>query len=523
MTNERRFSLLTDPLIHVRDADGNHRGATLPQVLAALAADEVIAFEALQPHQRQAWYCFLVQLGAIALARTDAEQMPSYPEGWRRLLLSLTKGKEAPWCLVVEDVSRPAFMQPPVPEGSLKEAGYRNDVASPDELDMLVTGRNHDVKMRRVADPRPENWLYSLLTLQTMEGYSGAGNYGIVRMHGGYGSRPQVGLAPGLSWGERFLRDVALLDAARAHIARRYGYSTDGPALLWTLPWHGARDSSIPFTDCDPLFIEICRRVRLCLGKDGIHCWRATTKASRVEAPDELKGVTGDPWTPIDKAETKALNVGADGFTYARLQAILLRGDYEAPPTMHPSAAEDNGGYLVATALARGQGQTEGFHHRVVPVPARAMRIFRTDSERERLGQVAEERVQTAARVASNVLRPALRALVGAGVGRNVDSEKLRPWLRAFDADVDDIFFENLWAALDLPEQEARRRWQERLRDFARRHLEGAIGSVPLPSIHRYRAISAAESTFELCARRVLDELSIAQEQEEDRERLPSC
>jgi CRISPR system Cascade subunit CasA len=56
-------------------------------------------------------------------------------------LLKLADGSEAAWHLVVDDVSQPAFMQPPVPEGSLEEAKYSSDIQTPDELDMLVTSK----------------------------------------------------------------------------------------------------------------------------------------------------------------------------------------------------------------------------------------------------------------------------------------------------------------------------------------------------------------------------------------------
>jgi CRISPR system Cascade subunit CasA len=49
----------------------------------------------------------------------------------------------------------------------------------------------------------PEHWFYALLTLQTMQGFLGAGNYGISRMNGGFASRPSVGLAPSDRWGMR--------------------------------------------------------------------------------------------------------------------------------------------------------------------------------------------------------------------------------------------------------------------------------------------------------------------------------
>lgn len=523
MTETCQYSLLTDPLLRVRNADGERCGATLPGILSGLVGGEIVSFEALQPHQRQAWHSFLVQLAAIALARTDTGELPEDAGRWAEMLLELTGGEEAPWCLVVPDVSRPAFMQSPVPEGSLEEAGYKSDVGTPDDIDMLVTSKNHDVKMRRVTHPRPEHWIYSLVTLQTQEGFLGRGNYGIVRMNGGFGNRPMVGMVPGLEWSVRFARDVGILVSARGHLVENYGYASEGPALLWLIPWDGAKSSGIPLEECDPLFIEICRRLRFDATGEGLRCCRANTKAARVAAPDDLDGVTGDPWTPVNKSESKALTVAAGGFSYRLLKDILLSGEYVASPAMDKDGLEEDGGFLVATTLVRGQGKTEGFHHRVVPVPAKAARIFGEPSRREKLALRAQQRVEVAATVQRNVLYPALRALLSAGSDEQVDSARLRRWTDAFDAAIDDVFFDDLWDAIDRPPQQARRRWEERLHRFARQQLENAIGACPLPSIRRYRAISTAESIFHGAARNQLTELFEDTEQEEEHEPIAGC
>ena len=52
---------------------------------------------------------------------------------------------DEPWQLVVDDITKPAFMQPPA-SSKAKEQEYKAAVATPDELDMLVTSKNHDLK-----------------------------------------------------------------------------------------------------------------------------------------------------------------------------------------------------------------------------------------------------------------------------------------------------------------------------------------------------------------------------------------
>src|SRR5690348_16715206 len=68
------YNLLTEPMVGVMRNDGA-AAATLPEVLAALANGEPLEFTALQPHQFHAWHAFLVQLGALAVFRSGAEEV----------------------------------------------------------------------------------------------------------------------------------------------------------------------------------------------------------------------------------------------------------------------------------------------------------------------------------------------------------------------------------------------------------------------------------------------------------------
>jgi CRISPR system Cascade subunit CasA len=167
---------------------------SLPGLIALLAQDKVDGYPALRPHQAPAWHMFLVQLAALALHRAGEAQLPESEEAWTQLLRGLTAEfpNDEPWCLVVEDQSKPAFMQPPVPAGMELKA----QVPTPDALDLLITSKNHDLKQGIAQKAEVQDWIYALVSLQTSEGYGGAGNNSIVRMNGGFSSRPMVGLAP---------------------------------------------------------------------------------------------------------------------------------------------------------------------------------------------------------------------------------------------------------------------------------------------------------------------------------------
>jgi len=496
------YSLLDDALFRVRMPDDAVENRTLPDILARLSTKNLLSFEALQAHQQQAWHSFLVQLAAMAAARQTGVTRPDTAAGWRDALVGLADGDEAAWHLVVADVSRPAFLQSPVPEGSLDDVGYKADVPTPDQLDVLITSKSHDVKARRIRHPEPEHWIYALVTLQTMEGFLGRGNYGIVRMNGGFGNRPFLGVANELSWGARFRRDLDVLIAERETLAERY--TLDGAALLWTEPWDGAKDSAIPLDACDPYFLEICRRIRFQDDDGDLVCWRANTKGQRVDAPDSLNGDTGDPWTPIEKSDGKALTLSGEGFTYERLQDIVFEGEYSRPPALQFRDTDDDNLYLVARALVRGQGKTKGLHHRIVPVPNEALPALRKKSEREQLAQRAQNRVERVQEVQRSVLYPAIGTLLGGGDTDAIEFEDVAPWLDAFDRTVDARFFEALWASVDMSDREAREHWESLLWEEAQTQFDDAEDHAPNSSTRYWRARSSARSIFHGAARDTL-------------------
>lgn len=495
-------SLLDDPLLRVRHQDRSVQGQSLPKILHRLTQEDIRSFEALQAHQQQAWHSFLVQLAAMAVARGTGGTPPGTATAWRDALIELAGGDEAAWHLVVADESKPAFFQSPIPEGSLDDAGYKADVPTPDQLDVLITSKSHDVKARRIRHPSPEHWIYALVMLQTMEGFLGRGNYGIVRMNGGFGNRPFLGFANDLSWGSRFRRDLDVLLSERETLSERY--TLDGPALLWTAPWDGAKDGAIPLGDCDPYFLEVCRRIRFQEENGTLVCWRSNTKGQRVDAPDSLNGDTGDPWTPIEKSGSKALTLSGEGFTYERLQEIVFEGEYTRPPALQIQETDNNNMYLVAQALVRGQGKTEGLHHRVVPVPGRATPSLRRKSKREQLAQRAQSRVERVQEVQRSILYPAIGTLLGGGDADAIDFDDVAPWIDAFDRAVDARFFESLWASVEMGDSEARRHWESLLWDEAQTQFSDAEDHAPSSSTRYWRARSSARTIFHGAARDTL-------------------
>lgn len=510
--SEPSHDLLEDDLlgVSVRGESSEYR-RTLPEIFESLAAgDAITSFTQLQAHQSQAWYCFLCQLAAIALERAGLEAVEAASGRWTELLLELTDGQREPWCLVVPDLHEPAFMQPPVPEGEW--SALEKSAWHPDDLDLLVTSTNHDVKITRMERPDPAHWLYALVSLQTMANFGGFGNYGVARKSSGYSGRPFVGLAPGLGWGERFRRDVGVLLDERDGIASEHGFEPDhGVALLYREPWDGT--DSLPIDQLDPLFIEVCRRVRLKPTGAGMVARRTTSDTRRVAAK-ELTGNVGDTWTPVEVSDGTALNVSGSGFHYQLVADLLLSGEYRRGAAAKVRSEDPDELYLICQALSRGQGQTNGLHERIVPIPGHVRRRLMEGEGREELGERAKQRIEVVDTVQTKALRPALCALYqGDPESLDFRDDRPRPWLDRHDERIDRVFFERLWEHADLSSAEASDAWAEEVFEIAGELLEEAIQRAPVPEPRRYRGWAGAERIFAGARRRLLD---VGSEHDED-------
>lgn len=496
------YNLLDEPLLGVEDQDGHRANVTLPGLLARLSHGTSTALTSVQSHQQHPVHAFLVQLAALALVRADEDKIAHGEAAWRALLLGAARkdgaGAEA-FTLVVGDLSKPAFLQPPVPEGRLDEVLKSQHTGPGAELDVLITSKNHDVKMDRVEHPSVEHWIFALLTLQTTQGFLGAGNYGIARMNGGFASRPCVAFAPAEGAAPRFLHDVRALIGARAQLAKTFG-AKGQLGLVWCAPWNGA--TSLGFRDLDPFFLEICRRIRLRVASDGtLIAHRGSSKAARIDAK-ESNGNTGDAWTPVARKDGKALTMSEEGFHYRRVQDLLF-GDWEVGAA---GKADPKGGdrLWVGQVLVRGQGKTGGYHERWVPVPGKVRLSFSQPSAREKLGKRAQDWVQLAADTRLKILKPALLTLLqGAPEKLKFDDDRANSYLGRFDAALDDEFFSLLFEHADAAPEEADAVFQKTLAALAEIELRCAVESLPVPSARRWRAEAKADRVFFGAARKL--------------------
>ena len=494
------YNLLTRPFIRTAP----HGAMTLPGVIAALARDEVEDFPALRPHQSPGWHMFLVQLAALALHEADRRDIPEDEVTWAALLRGLTPGftEDEPWCLVVEDATKPGFLQPPVPTDVI----LKKDVPSPDALDLLITSRNHDLKQAVARDAKPEDWVFALISLQTGEGYGGKRNQGIARMNGGSSSRCLFALAPRSGSaddkamtprpGAWFRRDVRVLLETREAELNDYSYpeyrKTGGIKLVWLEPWPEGKQLHIK--DLDIWFIEVCRRIRLRPSGETLAAQKGTSKATRIAAK-HLNGVLRDPFAPVHKTDNKSFTLGGGDFDYRKLTELILSGNWKRPLLARPASFESEGEtlLLVAQALARGNSKTEGFKSRILPIGGKVSRAL--GPRRVELHELADSQMQII-ETFDKALRNAL-ALIAAGGDREKVSKdhyaQAQDARNRLDQEADAIFFEYLWKRFETQENDD---FAKVLFDKAEQIFEAARPTIPCVSIFRPRAEARAERVF---------------------------
>jgi CRISPR system Cascade subunit CasA len=492
--------MLTERILIVETAEGK-LAANLPEALARLCDQTLIGFDGLAAHQRHAWDLFLFQTAAMALVRTgetadldddDTWRHLANPDAWRDRLMALTPGCPGAWSLVVDDLTQPAFMQPPIGAGSL--AGYAIAGQTPDEIDVLVTSKGHDVKAARASAAQPRDWLFALCALQTTQGYSGRGNFGIARMNGGFASRPMVMLTPSQDLPTRFRRGVQAALTARAEALRLQDgdYCDAGSPLLWLTPWD--REEGLYLADLDPLFVEICRRIRLVRNAAGqIAAWGRPSEGARVAVPKETKGKLGDAWTPVSLKDSAALTVGAGGFDYRLVNRLIATQEFKRPAAMVPHPADHGALWLHAAVLVRGQGKTEGFHERWLLIPAKAAPLLATET----IDHLSKSMINDADS-AKKALRFGLQSFLQGGPEKiDFKDSRPQPWSETLDQEIDRIFFGHLFTRAEDPEDSARTdAWRHGLCTVTRNLFNQATDRLDPPQSRRERARAVASRIF---------------------------
>ena len=491
-----QYNLLSEPLVTV-----SHRGGslkrTLQEVFADLANDQVDDFPFLRPYQRHFWHATLCQIGAIAMVNSNLTEPPKTSIRWLEIIQDLTREEfpgDEPWNLVTPDVTKVAFLQPPATTPS-KAREYSKTLETPDEMDLPVGSKHHDIRESSIRRATPELWLFALVARQTGGGFDGNRLYGISRMNSGTGNRHGFGLTPSTRWGPHIIRDLSIL-------AQEYQGADVRDLLLWTRQWDGTKQEEIPLPALKPqaLYVEISRRIRLEENAEGnLGARYATSQGTRVQAK-ESKGMTDDPWT-ITETE-KAVTVASTGFGYRELTRYLEPERYNLPTLAKPQASEGNDGmHLVARTVVRGQGKTEGYHERAIPLRRKTAGMLRTQAGRADLHNTAKERLEAIGEVQS-ILGHAVKTFLqngrSDGKTKKEHQDAINSARRRLDLTVDEEFWYYLQEELDSEEPEkTRSEWTHHtLIPEARSVLDSICRSGLCHQTERYKATTQALDLF---------------------------
>jgi len=477
MEDEWQGNLLTEKMFSVRTC-GVNRKETLAGVLFRLMNREDLEFLRVRPHQEEAWFAFLVQLGALCedLGINPLASVKDFQEA----LFALADYFEPSWCLLTSP-AYPAFMQP------LCEKGWGNDAwTTPDDIDVLITSRAHDVKPRLMVHPELEDWVYALVSVQTTWGYGGAGNYGCLRNRGPYSARMFARIVPtSQSTSDSFRREVYLWQKQRDHI-RSLGLKGNA-SLLWTIPWSGLEEEAIDVKDLNPFFIEVCRLYKLVKGEDGrIVCLRRSAKATRIK---RTISDVGDIWAPILVEGSERLPCALSEAPGLRKMVQIL---FEADASASLIVQDEDG--PCPTLQIRGvsrdpsrQGMTVGYVNVEIPLP------YTSDDERVRMGSRVTTWL-TYVNEAQKFFRSLTKSYAKAEFGAGNDSElkMTSGWMVRLDQRIMDCFWSTLRATKNMEDEDALRQWQGMLASLLKEATRELCETAPVSTSRHYQSVAFA-------------------------------
>ena len=499
------YNLLEDPVVTIRTNNGLETLA-LPGVYTALVGDRTEDFPRLRPHQSHPWYAALCQLGTIAMVNAGISDPPRDEGAWRGMLRALTADflNDEPWHLTWPDITQPAFMQPAASSDD-KRGNYNSTFETPDTLDVLVSSKRHDIKGGVMRSPRPEHWLYALVTQQTGDNSAGAGStmHGVSRIANQAGNRHGFSLAPSMRPGRRFVRDVSIL------VEEHWNTNVSG-SLLWLLPWNGSAAESIPFDamNAPTLYVEICRRIRLDMHDGRILATRASTRGPRIDAK-ALNGLTGDPWCIEEREQARAVTITRRGgeFQYGRIARYLDTTEHRLPILAQYHANYDTPeAHLVAYALTKSQGKTEGLYGRDINMSRgrRGSMASRLDNGpfQADLHRLVKRRVEIISDV-MDILGHAIKAFmedgIVAGTSASSTTSARQRSRKRLSSIIDDCFWDHVQYELDADDSNAVvAEWATKwLVPEARKQLLDVMQAKNQHHTKRFKAEQAAEGIFD--------------------------
>lgn len=506
------LNVLTDPVFRIRE-EREERHTGLADILALYGEDVPFDVTAARSFHQHPWHAFVCQLAAMAMSRAGLTRMPTDATDWVDLLMGITPdhARATAWELISDDLTETAFLQPPASSRDrLRE--YRIKCSTPDEADILQSGSNHRVKLRVAFDNEPDDWILTLINVQTAAGVDAPRTYGIFRMNKGLGNRACVSLTPANQPGRAVRRDVEAIIETAAHNPGMLPEDDSLETILWTIPWDGETEDALDLSRLHPLCIEVARRIRLVQHDNGsITSMRATSRTRRVRDTDE-RGYVPEPWCPMNREKKTAYTPGDYGVTTRNLIDFLTKPDtWELPPLLQPTRAELEKGEplsIITRNLTRGQGKTRGYHESLTWVgPETVSRLLTNPRD-----PTAVEKLEAIFKSSETVRRRITEALMQAQSPGNAEPRDYRhqaardlanPWSNVFNERIHPTIFDQLERELAAPEEEreqVRREWlNETVAPEARRTLRQGIQNIPPPGRYREQARLRAEATLERC------------------------
>lgn len=512
------YNLLTDRIFRVTTTEGGQDTLTLPGLLAALGQDTIIQFVGLQRHQADVFHVFLSYLGAAVLSRQGLDDPEQEPTFWYHALVDLAgpAGDQA-WQLVASTPTEPAFLQPPLPSAAAPSKG--KVLPTPDAADCLFVRADHNLKRQRAWRASLDLWVYALVSLQSQSGRV-TQHQGVSRIDGAHGSRLIAEITRTLQPGGRWRDAVVRLLVHRQQVLQgAYGFDPQGLVLVWTEPWDGT--TGLRLTQLDPFYLEVARRIRLIHHDGMIRARTFGAQAPRIQA-QVLKGNVGDAWQPVDRAGKKgprAWNPEQEQLDAPALRRLLFGENFDLTPLndlkkFDWSDCEAPMLLLHVSVLFRGQGKTQGFQERTLPIPPSARRVLSSSpAQREPLAKCSKRAVEHAGRM-HDALKTAIHAYMNAASSSSPlghtrrwpgQSQLMDQFVRAWDA----AYFPWLWSAVTRDSQEALQDWDYKLYHMARKVLDQAFRILPAPTLQRYHAQIAADRRFSTEVRRWFRDLQL--------------
>lgn len=496
-------NVLRDRLITV-EPDGADRPLSLAGLLARLLAgrDDVLSFPRLAPVQRSYWYRFLVRCAAKALhtlgleardaASLEVEDLAARIE---RVLAEVAGGEEA-WLLYQPDPTRPAFLQPPTPDGAAPGESYTRNTMS--VLTSAIGSKMHERKVDLERELDAELAIYALVEYQSGVIYGGRGNFGsqLLGSTSGAGSgTPFMGVRLGLGYRDTFRHDVSVFLDHWHETRNRLRVAGDIWAL-WTVRWNGK--NPLPAAQLDPAFIPLARLIRL--GEpmpDGRFntTWFRATDCARV-ADHSDGGLLGDIFTPLvphpkHPGGWKVRGTLRSGYDYPEVVRLIF--GIQARPSASVFALADPrsparaGARIIFEGTAFEQGKTGGFHYREVIIPSTNAVAFLANPEPVEEAHAAMLKM---AKDAKSAIRGATRILLaGSAKPRDGDGDKVDKPAQQLENVIDQIYIPTLLAAAERHAQGDTayvKDWGHTLTELTRRTFQEAIQGIPTSGARRY-------------------------------------